>query len=153
MARDNGNHGRIEEQARVYAPANGTLAYKRDDYAYRTARLSAQPRRREAEPAVRPDRKRRRQPAERPNLLHMIRENRFFLKLTAIICLIMVAGVASFAVIRFFDIAAIQAEINTLNSNIEAEQRMIKSLSSSDSPILNATEFAQRVGLVPARTY
>ena len=149
MARDTRNN----EQLRVYAPANGSLAFNENEYAYRTTRLSAQPKRREAEPAVRPGHKRRPVSVQRPNLLHMIRANRAIPKFAALICLAAVAAVAAFAVIRYFNIASLQSDINAVNSQIKEEQRMIDDLTSSSKPVINATEFADQVGLIPARPY
>ena len=147
MARDTRTIGSTQEPARVYAPSNGSLAY-RTDYAYRTAQLAAQPKRR-PEPALEPHIGTKPK-QRRVSLIEIARRNKFFPKLLAVMCVFAVAAVAVFTVVRFVNIAGIQANINELNAQIEATQRSIDNLDSSTQPIMNVTEVANSVGLVPA---
>lgn len=130
---------------RVYAPSNGSLAY-RTDYAYRTAQLApAQKRRRETAQ----DTEQRRKAARKAfSLREFIRQNRFLPKLFAVGCAAAVAAVAFLTVTRFAGIAGVQANINELNERIESTSDSIKGLSHSTQPIFNAAEFAEAVGLV-----
>ena len=72
-------------------------------------------------------------------------------KLFAVCCIAAVAAFAALTVVRFADIAHVQAEINNLNSRIEATERSINDLDFSSQPNINAVEFAKTVGLVPAQ--
>lgn len=134
---------------RVYAPSSGSLAY-RQDYAFRSARLAPAP---AARPEQRPEvgKKPSESKKQRVSLLQMARQNRFFPKLIAVCCIVAVAAVAAFAVVRFVNIAKLQNEINALNSTIQETERTIENLSFNAQPVINATEFAETVGLVPAR--
>lgn len=152
MARETMINGSSGEQMRIYAPSDGSLAY-RQDYAYRTTRLAAQPKYKpEAQPEARPKpEQRRKSEKQRISLLQMARENRFMLKLFAVCCIVAVAAVAVFAVIRFVGIASIQQDINNLNTRIAETRRSIDDLRFNCQPIINATEFSRSVGLVPAQ--
>ena len=130
---------------RVYAPSNGSLAY-REDYAYRSAQLAPQTKPR---PETGPEQHKKQK--RHVSLLQMARQNRFALKFMAILCIVAVAGVAAFAVVRFAKIANIQSEINAINERIADTERSIENLTFNTQPVLNATEFAEAVGLVPAR--
>lgn len=145
MAGNTRINGSSVEQVRVYAPSNGSLAY-RQDYAYRSAQLAPQTKPR---PETKPEQRRKQK--QHISLLQMARQNRFALKFLAILCIAAVAGVAAFAVVRFAKIADIQSEINALNERIADTERSIENLSFNTQPVLNATEFAEAVGLVPAR--
>ncbi len=149
MARETRINGSNGEQVRVYAPSEGALAY-REDYPYRTARLAAQPVHK-PEPQQGEEQRRKHRGVRIPNLLEMARRNHFFVKFLAVCCIVAVAAVAAFAIVRFVKIADIQAEINTLNDEIRATEHAISNLSFSSQPTINATEFADMVGLVPAR--
>jgi cell division protein FtsL len=149
MARETRINGSYGEQVRVYAPSDGALAY-REDYPYRTARLAAAPAHK-PEPQTRPDEHKKPHGVRIPNLLEMARQNHFFVKFLAVCCIVAVAAVAALAVVRFVRIADMQNEINALNSEIQATERAISDLDFSSQPTINATEFASRVGLVPAR--
>ncbi|MBO4879555.1 MAG: hypothetical protein IK064_00430 [Clostridia bacterium] len=151
MARDTRTNVSSAEPVRVYAPSDGALAY-RTDYAYRTAQLAVQPKRK-AEPAIAEPEHRRRQQQKRRHvsLIAIARQNKFLPKLLAVCCIAAVAGVAVFAVVRFVNNAKIQANINELNSRIESVERSIDSLNFANQPTVNATEFARTVGLVPAQ--
>ena len=133
---------------RVYAPSNGSLAY-RTDYAYRTAQLAPVPdRRRETAQ----DAEQRRRAARKTfSLREFIRHNRFLPKFFAVGCAAAVAAVAFFTVTRFAGIAEVQANINELNELIESTSDSIKGLSHSIQPVFNAAEFAEAVGLVQAQ--
>lgn len=145
MAGNTRINGSSVEQVRVYAPSNGSLAY-RQDYAYRSAQLAPQTKPR---PETKPEQRKKQK--QHISLLQMARQNRFALKFLAILCIAAVAGVAAFAVVRFAKIADIQSEINALNERIADTERSIENLSFNTQPVLNATEFAEAVGLVPAR--
>lgn len=150
MARDIRTNAITSEPERVYAPSSGSLAY-RSDYAYRTAQLSTAPKRR-PEPAVEPRPQTPARPRRRHiSLIGIARQNRFLPKLFAVCCIAAVAAFAALTVVRFADIAHVQAEINNLNSRIEATERSINDLDFSSQPNINAVEFAKTVGLVPAQ--
>lgn len=133
---------------RVYAPSNGSLAY-RTDYAYRTAQLAPAPKRRR-EDAQDAARRRKAAPKTR-SLREFLRQNRFLPKLFAVGCAAAVAAVAFFTVTRFAGVTGVQANINELNERIESTSESIKELSHSIRPVFNAAEFAEAVGLVPVQ--
>ncbi len=150
MARDTRTNGSTSAPERVYAPSSGSLAY-RADYAYRTAQLAAQPKRR-PEPAVQPQPQTHTRPRRRHiSLIGIARQNKFLPKLLAVCCIAAVAAFAALTVVRFASIANIQTDINDLNSRIEATERTINELDFSSQPNINAAEFARTVGLVPAQ--
>ena len=147
MARDT-RIGGSSEPERVYAPSDGTLAY-RTDYAYRTAQLAAQP-------AARPEHHTRPETQQRPrrrhiSLIGIARQNKFLPKLLAVCCIAAVAAFAVLTVVRFANIANIQSDINELNGRIAAAEQDINDLDFSSQPNINVTEFARSVGLVPAQ--
>lgn len=148
MAKNTESNAAATSKDRVYAPSNGSLAY-RTDYAYRTAQLApAEKRRRESAHNAEARRKAAR---KKVSLREFLKQNRFLPKLFAVGCAAAVAAVAFFTVIRFAGIAGVQANINDLNSQIESTRSSIEELSFGTSPVINAAEFAEAAGLVPAQ--
>ena len=120
MAKDSRFNGRTVEEMRVYAPNNGSLAYK-SDYLYDTRLAAAQPKRRqetaapaETQPKIRPQK-------TRIPLSVTLRERKVVIKLTAFVALIAMS--ALLVVLRFERIAGVQRDINEINAGIAAAQR------------------------------
>ena len=90
MAKDSRFNGRTVEEMRVYAPNNGSLAYK-SDYLYDTRLAAAQPKRRqetaapaETQPKIRPQK-------TRIPLSVTLRERKVGIKLTAFLFVALIA--------------------------------------------------------------
>jgi len=97
MAKDSRFNGRTVEEMRVYAPNNGSLAYK-SDYLYDTRLAAAQPKRRqetaapaETQPKIRPQK-------TRIPLSVTLRERKVGIKLTAFLFVALIAMSAGTAV-------------------------------------------------------
>ncbi len=145
MARNSEFYSAENGKELVYAPSNGSLAY-RTDYVYRTAQLApTQKRRQQTE-----KRNQKRAKAERTpfSLREFLKQNRFLPKLFVVGCAAAVTAVAFFTATRFAGIAGVQADINELNGSIEAAGESIRELNLSSQPVVNAAEFAEAVGLV-----
>lgn len=122
MAKDSRFNGRTVEEMRVYAPNNGSLAYK-SDYLYDTRLAAAQPKRRqetaapaETQPKIRPQK-------TRIPLSVTLRERKVGIKLTAFLFVALIAMSALLVVLRFERIAGVQRDINEINAGIAAAQR------------------------------
>lgn len=150
MAKNTEINAAANEKERIYAPSNGSLAY-RTDYAYRTAQLAPAQKRRHQN--AQGTESRRKKAAERKSfsLRAFLKQTRFMPKLFLVGCAAAVATVAFLTVIRFAGIAGVQANINDLNSRIESTRDSIEGLSYSTRPVINAAEFAEAVGLVQAQ--
>jgi len=115
MAKDSRFNGRTVEEMRVYAPNNGSLAYK-SDYLYDTRLAAAQPKRRqetaapaETQPKIRPQK-------TRIPLSVTLRERKVGIKLTAFLFVALIAMSALLVVLRFERIAGVQRDINEINA-------------------------------------
>lgn len=122
MAKDSRFNGRTVEEMRVYAPNNGSLAYK-SDYLYDTRLAAAQPKRRqetaapaETQPKIRPQK-------TRIPLSVTLRERKVGIKLTAFLFVALIAMSALLVVLRFERIAGVQRDINEINAGIAAARR------------------------------
>lgn len=153
MAKDSRFNGRTVEEMRVYAPNNGSLAYKHD-YLYDTRLAATQPKRRQ-EPAApaKPQPKIRPQKTRIP-LSVTLRERKVGIKLTAFIFVALITFSALFVVLRFERLSAVQNEINEINAGIATAQRESKELSmdlNSSIDISAARLAAENAGLHPKR--
>ena len=145
MAKNAELNAAVKGKERIYAPSNGSLAY-RTDYAYRTAQLA--PARKRRQQNAQNAETRRRAARRNFSLRAFLKQNRFIPKLFMVGCAAAVAAVAFYTVIRFAGIAGVQANINDLNSRIESTRSSIEGLSFSTQPVINAAEFAEAAGLV-----
>lgn len=121
MAKDSRFNGRTVEEMRVYAPNNGSLAYK-SDYLYDTRLAAAQPKHRqetaapaETQPKIRPQK-------TRIPLSVTLRERKVGIKLTAFLFVALIAMSALLVVLRFERIAGVQRDINEINAGIAARR-------------------------------
>jgi cell division protein FtsL len=148
MAKNTESTAAVNEKERIYAPSNGSLAY-RTDYAYRTAQLAPATKRRQQNA---PSTENRRKKARKSfSIRALLTQNRFMPKLFIVGCAVAVAAAAFYTVIVFAQIAGVQANINDLNSQIESTRNSIEELSFSTQPVINAAEFAEATGLVPSQ--
>ena len=151
MAKDSRFNGRTVEEMRVYAPNNGSLAYK-SDYLYDTRLAAAQPKRRQetAAPAET-------QPKIRPQKIPLsvtLRERKVGIKLTAFLFVALIAMSALLVVLRFERIAGVQRDINEINAGIAAAQRGFGELDmdlSSSIDLEAARLAAETAGLHPRK--
>ena len=149
MAKDSRFNGRTVEEMRVYAPNNGSLAYK-SDYLYDTRLAAAQPKRRQetAAPAET-------QPKIRPQKTRIpLRERKVGIKLTAFLFVALIAMSALLVVLRFERIAGVQRDINEINAGIAAAQRGFGELDmdlSSSIDLEAARLAAETAGLHPRK--
>ena len=121
MAKDSRFNGRTVEEMRVYAPNNGSLAYK-SDYLYDTRLAAAQPKRRqetaapaETQPKIRPQK-------TRIPLSVTLRERKVGIKLTAFLFVALIAVSALLVVLRFERIAGGQRDISESNAGKAARR-------------------------------
>lgn len=153
MAKDSRFNGRTVEEMRVYAPNNGSLAYK-SDYLYDTRLAAAQPKRRqetaapaETQPKIRPQK-------TRIPLSVTLRERKVGIKLTAFLFVALIAMSALLVVLRFERIAGVQRDINEINAGIAAAQRGFGELDmdlSSSIDLEAARLAAETAGLAPEK--
>ena len=150
MAKDSRFNGRTVEEMRVYAPNNGSLAYK-SDYLYDTRLAAAQPKRRqetaETQPKIRPQK-------TRIPLSVTLRERKVGIKLTAFLFVALIAMSALLVVLRFERIAGVQRDINEINAGIAAAQRGFGELDmdlSSSIDLEAARLAAETAGLHPRK--
>lgn len=148
MAKNTELNAAAKGKERIYAPSNGSLAY-RTDYAYRTAQLAPAQKRRQQN--AQSTQNRRKAARKSLSLRAFLKQNRFMPKLFTVGCAAAVAAVAFYTVIRFAGIAGVQANINDLNRQIESTRSSIEGLSFSAQPVINAAEFAEAAGLVQAQ--
>lgn len=153
MAKDSRFNGRTVEEMRVYAPNNGSLAYK-SDYLYDTRLAAAQPKRRqetavpaETQPKIRPQK-------TRIPLSVTLRERKVGIKLTAFLFVALLAMSALLVVLRFERIAGVQRDINEINAGIAAARRGFGELDmdlSSSIDLEAARLAAETAGLHPRK--
>ena len=138
MAKDSRFNGRTVEEMRVYAPNNGSLAYK-SDYLYDTRLAAAQPKRPQK---------------TRIPLSVTLRERKVGIKLTAFLFVALIAMSALLVVLRFERIAGVQRDINEINAGIAAAQRGFGELDmdlSSSIDLEAARLAAETAGLHPRK--
>ena len=150
MAKDSRFNGRTVEEMRVYAPNNGSLAYK-SDYLYDTRLAAAQPKRRqetaapaETQPKIRPQK-------TRIPLSVTLRERKVGIKLTAFLFVALIAMSALLVVLRFERIAGVQRDINEINAGIAAAQRGFGELDMDLSSSIDLEAAAETAGLHPRK--